>query len=140
MDSIKPIASSWESTVEELKKKNYYALWNDKKNKIQQSIWQLAFLVYNIIEKNKQDKNYLAARWHIVRGLASCTWWWASGRRLGQFSPIAWNPDEVEKGVNEFIRALRSLENRKLKSEKIKAEKLNAKIREMIWIWHWENF
>ena len=38
VEEIKIIECSWESTEEELKKRNPYALWNDKKNKIQQKI------------------------------------------------------------------------------------------------------
>ena len=118
IEIVKPVSCSWESTEKELKEKKPYSLWNDKGNKIQQKIWELANFAWRLVEKNKDDNNYLAARWHIVRGIASCTWWWASGRKLSSFGQTAWSPDEVERGLNELIRAIRSLENKKLKKEK----------------------
>lgn len=137
---IRPAACSWESTEKELAEDNPYALWNDEKNKIQEKIWELADLAYQTAEKFKKDKNYLGARWHLVRGLASCTWWWASGVKVSSFSPIAWNPDEVERGLNEFIRAIRTLEDKKTKSVKVKGEKLYAELRKNIWLEHWEKY
>ncbi len=140
IEVIKPVLCSWDSTEKELSSKNPYAVWDDKNNKIQQDIWQLAKLAYDTAEKFKRDKNYFGARWHIVRGLASCTWWWASGKKLGQYSPVAWNPDEVERGLNELIRAIRTLDDKKTKVVKIKAEKLCFKIREELWIKHWNEY
>ena len=137
IEVFKPASCSWESTEKEIAENNPYALWNDKTNKIQTSLWSLANFVWQIVETNNNDKNYLAARWHIVRGLASCTFWWASGRKISSFGHTAWNPDEVERGLNELIRAIRSLDDKKLNSEKIKAEKMCAKLQEMIWIKHW---
>jgi predicted glycosyl hydrolase (DUF1957 family) len=137
IEAVKLVPCSWESTEKELKGKSPYELWNDKENKIQQEIWKFANLAYDTVEKNRNDKNYLAARWHIVRGLASCTWWWASGRKLSSFGQIAWSPDEVERGLNELIRAVRSLDDKKIRAIKIKAEKLCLKIREELWLEHW---
>ncbi|MCX6795999.1 MAG: polysaccharide deacetylase family protein [Candidatus Falkowbacteria bacterium] len=135
---ISPVACSWESTAEELKHNQPYILWYDKSNKIQLQLWRLARLAYDIVEKHKSDKNYLRGRWHLVRGLASCTFWWASGRNLGPFSPIAWSPDEIERGINELVHAVRCLNNKKLSSVKIRTEKLVAQIRRDIWIKHWQ--
>lgn len=138
-EKINPVQCSWESTEKEIKSKQPFVLWNDKRNKIQQGLWQFANFVWQAAEKNKGDKNYLAAHWHLVRGLASCTFWWASARKLRSFGEISWNPDEVEKGINELIRAIRSLDNKKLDKEKIKAEKMCAKLRETVWIKHWSS-
>lgn len=137
---ITPVLCSWESIEKELKDRQPFALWNGRKNKIQKELWKLADFAWKMVEENKNDKKYSAARWHLVRGLASCTFWWASGRKLGSFGQTAWNPDEIEKGINELIRAIRSLDSGKLNKDKIKAEKMCAKLREMIWVKHWENF
>ena len=137
IEIIKPVPCSWESTEKELKQNQPYALWYNKSNKIQMKMWELANLVYQTAEKFSKDKNYLSVRWHLVRGLASCTFWWASGKNLGPFSPVAWSPDDVERGLNEFIRAIRTLDDVKTKAVKIKAEKLNAEIKKMLWTKHW---
>lgn len=134
---IKPVASSWESSEKELKKKLPYALWQNKKNKIQSLIWELADLAITAVKKNETDEQYDWARLHLDRGLSSCTFWWASGRDFKLFGSISWNPDEIERGINELIRSIRSLSNPATKNTKIKAEKLYIKIKKLIWHKHW---
>ncbi len=136
-DAARPLACSWESHEKELKNKIPYALWYNKKNKIHQKLWQLANLVYKTVEKNEKDKNCYWARWHLVRGLSSCTYWWASAKDFRLFGSISWSPDEIERGVNELIRSMRALEGEKTRKDKIKAEKLYIKIKQMIWHKHW---
>jgi predicted glycosyl hydrolase (DUF1957 family) len=129
---------SWESAPKELAAKKPYMLWHDPKNNIHKHLWQLALLACHIVSVNKKDPNHSWARWHLVRGLASCTFWWASGRDLSHnFGPQAWSPDEIERGVNELIRCIRSLENPKTRPDKIGAEKLYLKIKRLIWQKHW---
>jgi hypothetical protein len=139
-EKINPLSCNWESTEAELKNKLPYALWHDKKNKIQNNLWGLANFVYGVIEKHKKDKNYYWVRWHLVRGLASCSFWWASAKDFKLFGSISWSPDEIERGTNELIRAIRALENEKTRSEKIKAEKLYIKIKHEIWQKHWRYY
>jgi predicted glycosyl hydrolase (DUF1957 family) len=131
-------ACSWESTPTELRAGKPYMLWQDPKNMIHKQLWELADYAYKITNTNANDPNYHWARWHLVRGLASCTFWWASGRDLSHnFGPRAWSPDEIERGVNELIRSIRSLENPKTRSAKMAAEKLYLKIKRLIWRKHW---
>jgi len=137
---IKVVPSNWEATEVELAKGIPYALWRDSKNKIQKQLWKLTELAYSVIKDNPDDTNTAWARWHFVRGLASCTFWWASGRDLQLFGSVSWSPDEVERGINEFIRAIRSLHNEETRSAKIKGEKLYIKIKQMIWSEHWEYY
>lgn len=133
-------ASSWESTKKELKNNLPYFLWCDKKNKIQTLLWQLTGSAIANINKYIKDQNYFWARQHIDRGLASCTFWWASNHNFKLYGPISWNPDEIEKGANELIRSIRSLSSPKTKPEKIKAEKLYIKINQLIWHKHWHYY
>lgn len=135
---IKVVPSNWEATEAELAKGIPYALWRHPKNKIQKQLWKLTDLTYDVIKDNVEDANATWARWHFVRGLASCTFWWASGRDLQLFGSVSWSPDEVERGINEFIRAIRSLQNEETRGVKIKGEKLYIKIKQMIWREHWE--
>lgn len=141
IDKIKLRPSNWESTEEELEKKSPYFSWKNRKNKIQKKIWQLADLAYFIVEDREEDENYKWARWHLVRGLASCTFWWASEKDFSHiFGPFAWSPDEIERGVNELIRSVRSLHDSTARKTKVKAEKLYAKIKEMVWTKHWKYY
>jgi len=134
-------SSTWESSEAELKSHQPYVLWLDKNNKIQKKIWQLADFTYKTLGKQKNDDNASWARWHLVRGLGSCTLWWASGRDFSHiFGPNAWNPDEVEKGINELVRAVRSLQNPDTRSAKLKAEKMSLKLKKMIWEKHWNHW
>lgn len=137
---IKPVPSSWESTEEELKREKPYHLWADKKNKIQVKLWRLANLAVKTVNKHKKDENYSWAREHLDKGLSSCTFWWASASDFRLFGPISWNPDEIERGVNELMRSVRALDDITTRATKIKAEKLYIKIKKMIWQKHWKYY
>jgi hypothetical protein len=138
---VKPISCNWESITKELKEGQPYFLWKDKNNKIHNYLWELANLSLELVENNKKDDNYDWARWHLVRGLASCTFWWASAKDFKHnFGPYAWNPDEIERGLEDLIRSVRSLENIKTKKNKLQTEKIYIKIKEIIWKNHWQNY
>jgi len=139
-EKIAPRASSWESTEKELKNNLPYFLWHNKKNKIQTMFWQLANAAIVNVNKYPKDQNYFWSRQHLDRGLASCAFWWSSAHDFKLYGPLAWNPDEIEKGVNELIRSIRSLANPKTKPAKIKAEKLYIKIKQLIWHKHWHYY
>ena len=93
-------------------------------------LWKLANQAYNLVEKRENEEDYWWARLHLERGMSSCTFWWVSAKDFRLFLPPAWKPDEVEKGANELIRAIRSLNIDK--KTKIKAEKLYFKIKSLI--------
>ena len=128
--------ASWESRPAELAAKNFYSLWQDPKNKIHQALWDLADWASQLLRKYRQDKNWLWARRHLDYGLSSCTFWWASRRRPSPFSPLTWNPDIVDRGAEELIRSVRSLD-RATAQEKIRAEKIYLRIKEHVWSSHW---
>lgn len=132
--------STWESSEDELKNELPFALWRDKNNEIHKNLWKLTALACKTIKKFQDDTNYAWARWHLVRGMASCMFWWASGKDFRHvFGPICWGPDEIERGANDLIRSIRALESESAKPMKLKAEKLHAKIRHAIWKRHWTN-
>ncbi len=131
-------SGSWESSRKELSSGKYFNLWQDKKNKIHVQLWRLANLVLSLDKEFRQDRNYRYYRWHLVRGLASCTFWWASARDFSKiFGPYAWNPDGIERGLEDLIRAVRSLDDRRSRKYKLKAEKQYLKIKKLIWEEHW---
>ncbi|MDO8668268.1 MAG: hypothetical protein Q7K35_04205 [bacterium] len=137
---IEPLASSWESTAAELKRGTPFILWHNDKNKIQKLLWQLANLAITTISQNKTDENYYWSRNHLNRGLASCTFWWASARDFKLFSSISWNPDEIERGANELIKSIRSLAEPGTKEAKIAGEKIYLKIKQLVWHKHWNHY
>ena len=103
-------------------------------------LWELANTSYDLIEKHKNDQNYVWAYWHLVRGLASCTFWWASAKDFRLFGPISWSPDEIERGSNELIRAIRALDSEDTRKDKIEAEKLYISIKHKVWNKHWSYY
>ena len=138
---IKLKKSSWESSEIELKNSEPYLLWDDPKNKIQKMLWDLAKYAQFIYFKNQKAPNVCWSRWHLMRGLASCTFWWASKRNMGHvFGPVAWNPDQIELGANELVRAIRDLEESTKLEVKLKAEKMYLDIIKALWHEHWTSY
>lgn len=132
-------AASWESSAAELKAGRPYFLWQDKNNKIQSDLWRLSQLALSLEEKFKKDKNFYWYRWHLVRGLASCTFWWASARDFSKiFGPYAWSPDEIDRGLEDMIRSIRSLASPSSKKYKLEGEKYYLRIKKNIWREHWK--
>lgn len=136
--SCDPVPSNWDSDEKELRKKLPYFLWHNPKNNIQMNLWRLARLAYSLVEPREGKDDYWWARLHLEKGLSSCTFWWASGKDFRLFGPPAWKPDEVEKGANELIRAIRSLDIDH--KTKLKAERLYFKIHRAVWVTHWKKY
>jgi len=136
---VKTWPSSWESNPAEVKAGQAYLLWHDRNNKIQMLLWKLANLALDLETKYKKDKNYYWYRWHLARGLASCTFWWASARDFSKiFGPYAWSPDDIERGLEDLVRSVRSLNDAKTKKKKLEAEKYYLRIKKLIWEEHWK--
>lgn len=140
VELISPLASSWESTTQELKRRVPFALWQNPKNKIHQNLWELRKIVIGVVNKSKErGGNYDWARHHLDRGLSSCAWWWAADKKLDVFDFITWNPDTIEKGIKELISSVRSLKNVSQKT-KLRAEKLYHLLIKEIWKKHWQKY
>jgi hypothetical protein len=136
---IKIWPSSWESSPSEVRNKQPFNLWRDRDNKIHSDLWLLAELALNLGSKFKKDKNFPWYRWHLVRGLASCTFWWASARDFSKiYGPYAWSPDDIERGLEDMVRSVRSLNDSKTKKAKLEAEKYYLRIKKRIWKEHWK--
>jgi predicted glycosyl hydrolase (DUF1957 family) len=134
--SCQPIASSWETSSDDLRNDIPYPLWNDPNNEIHQLLWKLALFSVEMNGIYNGDGKDRWARRHLDRGLASCTWWWAASKKPDAFSPITWNPEEIEKGLENLIKSVRSLSGMP-SSEKLKAEDIASKISDRIWETHW---
>ncbi|MCK5332284.1 polysaccharide deacetylase family protein [Candidatus Parcubacteria bacterium] len=137
LEKIDPVDSCWESSVEDLKNNIPYSFWYDPQNKLQKMLWDLALFSINTVEENQKDKGYEIARSLVDRGLTSCTFWSASGKRSFIWQDVIWNPDMIESGALNLVRAIRSLEKLDTK-KRIKAEKMFLNIIENIWSSHWK--
>lgn len=134
---IKVSRASWESTKEELDAGIPYGLWKHPENEIHNQLWELANLVSTTVKNNSHDPGFKTSSNHLSRGLSSCTWWWSSERKLGPFSPITWNPTEIERGATELLFAIRDL--KKIDSKiKTQAEEKFKEIKEHVWNKHWQ--
>lgn len=134
--SITLFNASWETTPDELATGIPYAVWNDPQNALHQKLWTLAYHVLEILSQHENDPNFTSARHDADMGIASCYWWWASERKLGAFSPISWNPTEIEKGASLLLNASRSLLSLPY-DEHEKIEQLFSELRNAIWERHW---
>ncbi len=133
-------SASWETNWQEDNNQPFF-VWHDRRNRLQLDLWKLVNIIIVAGNKYADDKNFSWYRWHLDRGLASCVFWWASGRDFfHNFGPKAWNPDEVENGLNDLVRAVRSLEDESSRKEKIIVEKLVADIRWRLWRKHWQKY
>jgi predicted glycosyl hydrolase (DUF1957 family) len=132
-------ASSWETSAKDLQQNTPFTLWHNPKNAIHKTLWQLADLSISLLKKYHKDENYFWARAHLDRGLSSCTFWWASGQKVGVFSGLAWHPDMVDNGAEELVRSVRSLKKATI-AEKIKAERYYVKTKKLIWETHWKKY
>jgi predicted glycosyl hydrolase (DUF1957 family) len=133
---IRPRASSWVSTLPYLHKRIPYQFWNNPTNPIHQTTWDLARLAIRILKRQSHDPGWAIARSQLDQGLASCTFWWSAGMRPVAMSPITWNPDEIERGINALIRSIRSLDQLP-PVQRLRAEGLYLQIKELIWKKHW---
>lgn len=138
-EMIQPLTASWETSPIELEHHIPFILWDDPKNRIHQLLWKLRRIAIRIVSRNTHSPNYEWARYHLDRGLASCAWWWASEKKPDVFSPITWNPDEIEKGIKELISSIRSLTNISPET-KLKAEKIYQQLIKEIWSRHWKKY
>ncbi len=130
--------SSWESEEPDIEKGKPFALWQDKDNEIHRDLWEMTNFVMSLQDKYGKDINSKWCRWHLVRGLASCTYWWASANDFSiSFGPYAWNPDIVERGLNDLLRAARAISDKDSLKDKLIAEKMYLNIREKLWKEHW---
>lgn len=139
LDRIELRRSSWESEEKDILQGEPFIFWQQRKNNIHRDLWKLSYLSLELAEKFSADKSSTWQRWHLVRGLASCTFWWASASDFSfNFGPLAWNPDIVERGLEDLVRSVRSIDNKDSLKDKLKAEALYLKIKKNLWQQHWK--
>ncbi len=135
-ETIELRQASWETRRSQLAKNNPFSIWYNKSNPIHRQLWSLAHDAMRIVNDHVADPNFFWARTHLDQGLASCSFWWASDVKTSAFAPVAWNPDEVEKGAQQLIKSIRSLHTLAL-PERLSAEKKYHALLESLWKRHW---
>ncbi len=135
--TINPTEGNWETTLEDRSNNVPFALWNDPQNNIHQDLWKFARSTAEILTKHTDDPSYSEIELNFHKGLASCTWWWASNKKIGPFSPITWNPSEIEEGVKELLSVTRSLKKIPIKV-RLDIEERAHTLMLNIWKKHWE--
>jgi hypothetical protein len=133
--SLRP--ANWEASEREIAAGVPYHLWDDPRNEIHAGFWALLRYAIDVVGRHQDDPNFAYARDHLDRALASCSLWWASNAKPDVLSPITWNPSEIEKGLLEAIKSVRSLHGASA-AEKVEAERQYARLLAMIWQRHWE--
>ncbi len=137
--NVRPKVVSWDTKISQFKNNESLHIWKNPKNKIHKKLWELTDFAINVVEKNKDDKNYKWARWRLNRGFSSCTYWFASEKNLGSWDGIQWDPDRITKGSLDLVRSIRALGTIP-KRKKMKAEKLYLKIIKLVWERHWDKY
>jgi len=132
---IKIRDASWESLPEELSKNIPLGLWQHPDNAIHTRLEYLKRHVLTAVEDHQNDPGYAEARHHADKGVASCAWWWASERKIGPFSPVSWNPTEIEKGAKELYEAAQRLTTLSAEDREL-IEFLYLQLHETIWVHH----
>jgi len=99
-DSRSPRPSSWSTTKDDIAKKNYYPLWQEKGNRIHDLQWKHMDICFELIDQafelrdNEESKRfYDIARALLDRAIHSCQFWWAN-KGTGM-----WDINLINKGL-----------------------------------------
>lgn len=95
-----PSPSSWSTTEEDIRKKNYYPLWRDSANAIHKLQWEHVDLCLKLVDmaaalkqKSKQNRRFAEIAASLFNSaIHSCQFWWANHGRM-------WDVNMVNKGL-----------------------------------------
>jgi len=97
---IEPKPSSWSTTEDDIKLRNFYPLWNAPDNCLHEMLWEHLHLVTNMVHKAIEvsdttvSRHYTSiARTTLDPALHSDQFWWASHRPM-------WNINMVHRGLS----------------------------------------
>lgn len=130
-EDVEYAETSWQNLPEDKHRQGAFWLWRNSVNHLQTSYWELAEMVEKIYnEENGHTEGYVrdAASEHLDMGLSSCYAYWLSNWPW-------WHPDLVEKGVEQLIKCVRTLNCSK--EIKLLAEEKYHKLLLEVWGFHW---
>ncbi len=131
--------ASWESLPTELEEGTSFWLWSAPGNVIQDRLWHFANACALVVSQHSADPHAGEAETLLDKGFASCAWWWASGRKIGPFSPVSWNPSEIEEGAAMLLDSVRVLSSVPA-DERTKIEEAFVALKDMVWKEHWSRY
>ena len=93
-EEVEPIPSTWGTSEDEVRGKNFYARWHHTDNEIHDKQWALTDLaIHAVTDKGgKPKKASNEARKMLDEALYSCHYWWASARPW-------WSIELIERGA-----------------------------------------
>jgi alpha-amylase/alpha-mannosidase (GH57 family) len=93
--TIEPWPSSWSATADDIKRGNYYPLWQDPNNEVHRLQWEHLGICVELVNKalecadNGEGRRSAAiARGLLDRAEHSCQMWWASNRPMWDINLI----------------------------------------------------
>jgi len=125
--TVKPLASNWSSTEDELRKKLPYARWYNPKNKIQKIQWSFLKRILNkFSQRSRNSQEYPKIRKGIDRAVSTDQFWWASAEPW-------WSIEMIERGAYIMLGVWRKLA--RTKEEKEWGEKRYHQIIQLAFEW-----
>jgi len=96
---VNPVASTWASTAEDIKKNVQFYSWKNPKNKVHRAQWRLQNHLIGVARKNKLSSSLMEK---LDQSLASDQFFWASGVPW-------WSIEVIEKGAWATLQVLKSI-------------------------------
>ncbi|MCK5459739.1 hypothetical protein KAI52_01350 [Candidatus Parcubacteria bacterium] len=79
VEKIKPLQSSWATSVKNVRNKNFYPLWKNPNNRIHQLQWKLLKISANIVKSlDEKSQEHRRAILQFDKNCLSCQFWWAA--------------------------------------------------------------
>lgn len=96
-EEVEPIPSTWGTSEEEIRRKNYYARWHHIDNEIHDKQWALTDLAIHAVTGagRRRQKVPEETRKMLDEALYSCHYWWASARPW-------WSIELIERGARSL--------------------------------------
>lgn len=130
----KIIPSTWQTSPDQLKNHNYFALWQDPNNQLQKQYTELIKLAGTALESTISEQQddpgmiYSSARKHYDVGTSSCHLYWLSNWPW-------WHPDLAQAGATSLVKCIRTLPCPP--EMKRQGENLYHSLLREIWEYHW---
>lgn len=83
------INGSWSTAEQDIRKGDYFPLWNSKFNPHHYSLWRLVNIALQYAERPE-------AGWDCMKIVSSCHWWWISQRS-------GWKPEFMKFGARKAM-------------------------------------
>jgi hypothetical protein len=111
---IEPIPSSWSTSAEDIKARNFYPLWKDPKNPIHHLQWEHLEICLDMVKAALKAADNPASRQHaqIARALMdeaqhSCQFWWASKRPMWDINMVYLGLQSQQQVVLNALKSIR---------------------------------